>query len=157
MITLNDALESYCYEHKKDMPNDRHRMIIGKSVLNKIKEIGVFVPVTKVWVTDTFQVNSYPDDTAPVLNMVIEQYYTERKKLYKEYKQENKTRASCFDVKPDNEIFFEEALRKNGFKVSKKLLKSGDRQYTILYTSSQKLIKLGMDFQANRVNHEQLV
>ena len=156
MITLNDALNSYCYEHKTELPNIGHCSILGEMILREIKNQNKFIKIDKVETSQTFLVNNYPDEFVPIVNDTVEQYYKDRVLFFNQYKKRIGKKLKYFNyvINEEDVPYFEATLKKCEFKVSQNFILKGKAQYKIQFTKPEYLINLGRAFQVQKKLNE---
>lgn len=162
MITLNDALKNYCDEHKTEMPLMRHSVMLGSKISTEIRKLGKFISIDKVEHTETMMVNLYPDEFVPTVLRVVEEFYTgDKARAYKEHMDNQKSsvvaRYFNFVVIQEQCEAFEAALRSLNMGECKNFTKNGKTQYKVANMGPEKLITLGIMFQAKMLMPENKV
>lgn len=148
--TLDDRIREYCTKHVKEMPYGQHLMLLGQVVRDKVKELGKYELITKV--ETAMVVNAYPDELLPVLDEVIETYFSDRHSFYTESKGNAKKRVRFFNyqVELHKAEAFEAALKDCGMPVQRNDENRGVAQYAIPVSNPAHLVKLGKVFQKQR-------
>lgn len=154
MTTLFKQVSDYCEANGKSMPVRRYMAAISEAVTEAIKSSGTHALVKKKVVREPMIVNHYPVKLIPIVNHVIEMFFTDRPSFTQSrLASANSTvKEFPFDVERHKSEAFELALLKCGFPV-----KQNDRfnsktkvQYIIPVSTPGHLVKLGKEFQKQR-------
>ncbi len=143
MITLKDALDSYCYEHKLPIPTIRHQTLLGYALIEEWKK----ERTDKIEKTSiSIEVNSYPDDFAICMYSVIKFYFTDMPRFMNliDWHKKRKPRFFNYNIDDKLAIAFEKVAPELGFRVNKNFSQKGKTQYKMASINPEKLIDLGI-------------
>lgn len=154
MQTLSEFLINYCEENKKEMPFGRHRDSISMRIINEVKAINKYETVRKK--KETIEVNNYPNSLLPIVNSVVDEYFTNRNLFIRNGQKcvEKKLKRFNYDIPEHKATAFEEALKKCRMEVKLNKKSHGAAQYCVDNVGAANLINLGKAFQKERFFQE---
>jgi len=151
MQTLRDRLTAYCEKNNKDIPFGKHLMAISNAVIEAIKATGKYDTVKKK--NEPFEVNNYPKNLIPVIDEVIDRFFTNKQEVMNMYSkhQKRKQRYFNYDMEDFKAPAFENAAKVLDIEITQNFNKNGLVQFRVPINDPAKLIKLGKVFQKFRM------
>ncbi len=151
MTTLKKKLEESAQVHGKPVPYGPHVNLISNAIIRRLTAAGLYNNIKKV--REIIMVNNYPKAAYPIMEEVIEQYFSGGlKKL--EVKKPEKFKYANYDVPAHKAEAFDNALKLCGIEIQKNKESHGKVQYRIPVLIPSQLIGLGKAFQKERYNQE---
>jgi hypothetical protein len=155
MQSLKERIEAYCSANSKLPLYGRHLTEMGSVVARELREKGLYDHVKKK--KESMEVNSFPKNLLPIVDGVIELYYTDLQAFRKKTRNTGEkppVRYFNYDVETRKSPSFEAALTEMGLEISINFKKEEVTQYRLPFGNPAHLVKLGKLYQKHRERYK---